>query len=160
MNILSEKNYSAVWDSLDKISPAAGFVVTLIHLGKILSENGDKYTFADQGLSTEEFEALFIVSCNKEECRPTEISKYSVMQPAKITRVLDKLEKKGLLVREAMKKDRRATSLRLSSRGETLLNEATKALATSTEPLQKQLGEKGIKEISSALRIILNHMGK
>ena len=160
MNILNEIDYGSVWKSLDEISPAAGFVVTVIHLGKILSESGDNRSFAGLDLSSAEFEALYIVSRNKNECRPTEISKYSVMQPAKTTRVLDKLETKGFLVREPMKGDRRAYSLRLTPKGEGVLGKAAKALASSTEFLQKQLGSQTITEISSVLRAVLNQMGE
>ncbi len=159
MNILDKNKYAEVWRSLDAVTPAAGFIVTAIHLGKVLNETGETSLFAPFDLSTSEFEALFIID-QKSKCRPTEVSRHSVMQPAKITRVLDKLEKKMLITRTALKTDRRAYNLELTEEGAKRLKAAVKAFAAGTESLTQNLGAGKIRELNTVLRTILYSMGE
>ena len=158
MNILPENKYSEVWKSLDGLSPSAAFVVTVIHMGKILSEAGDKHTFSAQGLDMDEFEALFIIE-GMPGCRPTDITGNSVMQPAKITRVLDRLEKKGHIVREAGKNDRRSFTLKLTASGKTCITDAKKAMVDGTAGIEKAVGIDTLQSVNTLLRQLMTGIG-
>ena len=68
MNILNENKYAEIWEILDKLSPAAGFVVTVIHMGKILAEMGDNDIFGEQDISVDDFETLFIIFLGQALC--------------------------------------------------------------------------------------------
>ena len=159
MNILNESDYRAVWQSLDAVSPAVGFVVTCIHLGKVLSGFGEKSQFGAFGISADEFEALFIIN-ETGGCRPTDVAHYSVMQPAKITRVIDKLEAKELVERANDPGDRRASNLTLSESGRSLLRAAERAFDENTRPLLNRVGAESISALSAALRGILGALSE
>ncbi|MBN2510712.1 MAG: MarR family transcriptional regulator [Spirochaetales bacterium] len=159
MNILSANTYAEVWKSLDTLSPSAAFVVSIIHMGKIFSEKGAKNTFRGQGLDMDEFEALFIIE-QSPDCRPTDITAYSVMQPAKITRVLDRLEGKGLIERKAAHNDRRSYSLVLTKEGSTAIKKAKQAMIDSTRDIEQGIGAGNLEKVNAVLRAIMAAMGE
>lgn len=159
MIIHNENKYNDIWGTLDKLSPAAGLVVTLIHLGKIFSESGDKEVFRQLNLSVDEFETLFIIK-NHKDCRPIDITGNSVMQPAKITRVLDRLDEKGFIVRESAANDRRSYTLNMTKEGQQCLKKAESALVESTRPLIDAMGLPSVEGLNRALRQILVQKGE
>jgi len=159
MIIHNENKYDDIWGTLDQLSPAAGLVVTLIHLGKIFSESGDKEIFRNLNLSVDEFETLFIIK-NHKDCRPIDITGNSVMQPAKITRVLDRLDEKGLIVRESAANDRRSYTLKMTEEGHHCLEQAESAFVESTRPLIDAMGLPSVEGLNRALRQILVQKGE
>ncbi len=110
----------------DRVGEGAVLITLLIHLGTLLKGGGDKGVFDAFGLSTESYEVLFIVrACD--ETRPSDLTEYTLMHPAKTTRVIDSLIDKKYIERIYDKKDRRSYYLKLTDSGEKILNESDKA---------------------------------
>jgi DNA-binding MarR family transcriptional regulator len=157
-NILNNNNqqdklsYEKAWASLKEISEPVMLITALIHLGKLLTEKGEKKVFEPLDISIYEFEALFIIR-NKKAAKPTDITSYSLMHPAKITRVLDKLEKLKAVKRKLDKQDRRSFRLELTETGEKLLNEAVSSFVTAGNKLEQGMGKKNVQLFS---RLVLN----
>lgn len=126
-------------EAVESIGQGATLIVSLIHLGAILKEYGNKHIFAEFNLDVETFETLFIIS-QCEETSPSELSKYSLMHPAKTTRVLDRLEEMSAIERIPHANDRRSYTLRLTKKGEDLLSKSAKKFQTVTASLPKEMG--------------------
>lgn len=69
-----------------------------------------------------------------------------------ITRVVDRLVQKGLLVRRASTRDRRARELRVTEEGERTLREITPAVEAAQRMLVRGLTEKETAELMRLLR--------
>ncbi|MEZ4812765.1 MAG: MarR family winged helix-turn-helix transcriptional regulator [Caldisericia bacterium] len=109
----------------DRVGEGAVLITLLIHVGTLLKSGGDK-VFDSFGLSTESYEVLFIVRACK-ETRPSDLAEYTLMHPAKTTRVIDSLIDKKYIERVYDKKDRRSYYLILTDSGENILKECDKA---------------------------------
>lgn len=158
MKVLDESKYDEIWKKLDQLSPAAAFMVTVIHMGKVLSESGENDVFKGQNISIDEFEALFIIEGHT-SCRPKDVTINSVMQPAKITRILDKLENKGFVSRHPGKEDRRSYTVELTDSGKECLKQAENSFVESTQPMVKKMGKPAIRALNGVLRKILVELG-
>lgn len=158
MKVLDENKYGEIWKRLDQLSPAAAFMVTIIHMGKVLADSGESEVFSGQNISIDEFETLFIINGHP-SCRPKDVTTNSVMQPAKITRILDKLENKGFISRHPGKEDRRSYTVELTDSGKKCLEQAEKSFVESTQPMVKKMGKPAIRALNGVLRKILLELG-
>ncbi len=102
-------------------------IVALIYLGLELRESGTKYLFS---------ELNFIGSV-----KPNELSKNVFMHPAKITRVLDKLENMEAIKKTSDKKDRRSYTINLTENGTKLVKQGIKKFRDSSESLPLWIGK-------------------
>ncbi len=153
-------DYDKVWKELSGISNQAVLIVALIHLGMLLREDGNKLIFRPLGIGVNEFEALFIISSH-ESARPTDIVKNSLMHPAKITRVLDRLEEIGATIRVPDTADRRSYILELTKTGRELLERAIESFRSISKISFKSLNNKEYKALQSAvLKILYNRGGR
>lgn len=63
-----------------------------------------------------------------------ELSQATLLAKASLTGIIDRLEEKGLLVRQAVPNDRRATTIRLTKKGELLYRKVFPAQANVMRP--------------------------
>ena len=151
-------NYNNVWQELAGISNQAVLIVSLIHLGMLLRENGNKLIFGPLGIGVDEFEALFIISHYK-GVRPTDIVKKGLMRPAKITRVLDRLEEMGATKRVHDTSDRRSFILEITKTGQQLLERAKDSFRNTSKRPFMALDDKEYQALLAAVLKILNYIG-
>jgi MarR family transcriptional regulator for hemolysin len=158
--IVSNNNFSyeIVWEKLKTISEPAMLIVAIIHLGRLLFEIGEKQVFGPLGMSVHEFEALFTLA-HGEKATPTRLAVYSLMPPAKITRVLDKLEKHEAITRHPDKNDRRSYSLSITEKGRELLAQASEGFKESCKKLERELGRENIKLMSRFVIGMIENIG-
>lgn len=151
-------SYEKAWRKLREISEPAMLIVALIHLGKLLFEIGENRLFGPLGMSVYEFESLFIIS-NHKDLTPTLLARYSLMQPARITRVLDKLEQKDAIARNPIKGDRRSYSLSITEKGAELYRRAVEQFKRAGESLEKDLGSDKITLLGKLVTGFIDRLG-
>ena len=82
------------------------------------------------GLTTVQFRALQLIA-EKGHCTATEIAQRMIVSQATVTALVDKLVRKGLVVREKSLADRRQTDINLTALGQAAVDNAP-------DPLQQQ----------------------
>jgi DNA-binding MarR family transcriptional regulator len=98
-----------------------------------------------------QYSVLVVVSANP-GLSQSELADTLGVERARIVRLLDKLEKRGLVRRLAARRDRRTHALRLTADGQKVLNRA-KVLAGGHEArLAEQLGHEHHKQMLKTLR--------
>jgi DNA-binding MarR family transcriptional regulator len=158
--IFSNNNFSyeIAWQKLKTISEPAMLIVAVIHLGRLLFETGEKRVFGPLGMGVHEFEALFSIA-HREKATPTILAASSLMPPAKITRVLDRLEKQEAITRHPDKGDRRSYSLAITEKGRELLARAIASFKQSCERLESELGAENLKIMSRFVVGMIENIG-
>ena len=159
MNVSNDNiSYENAWKALKEISKPAMLIVALIHLGKLLFELGEKQVFGPMGIGVNEFEALFSIN-HFESPTPTILAQHSLMQPAKITRVLDRLENIKAIARYPIKGDRRSYSLALTQKGEKLYDRAVTQFKEAGRAMGKDLGSANVNIFSRLVIGTINEIG-
>jgi DNA-binding MarR family transcriptional regulator len=159
MKVSNKKiSYEKAWEQLRAISEPAMLIVALIHLGERLFEMGEKRVFGPIGMSVHEFEALFNVA-HQQRVTPTLLAQYSLMPPAKITRVLDKLEQKQAITRSPLDGDRRSYSLSITEKGKRLLKQSVEQFQRAGETIKADLDPDGIALLSRMVIGFIEHLG-
>jgi DNA-binding MarR family transcriptional regulator len=151
-------SYEKAWEQLRTISEPAMLIVAIIHLGKLLFEIGEKRVFGPLGLSVHEFEALFMIR-SRERITPTHLAQYSLMPPARITRLLDRLEQREAIVRRPVEGDRRSYSLSITDSGLALFRQAVERFKGAGEGIKKDLGPDKLALLSQLIIGFIDHLG-
>jgi DNA-binding MarR family transcriptional regulator len=87
--------------------------------------------------------ALYFLLLNGGASTPTQLASTMLRSKHSVTKIIDSLEKEGLVVRESTNKDRRVTSVRLTSPG---LDHLRQRFARGNERARKVMGSLDIKE--------------
>lgn len=115
-------------------------IVALIYLGLELRDSGTKYLFSEFGLDVETFEILLMINLIG-SIKPNELSKNVFMHPAKITRVLDRLESMQAIIKTPDKTDRRSYTINLTEHGSELVKKGIMKFKGSSESLPSWIGK-------------------
>ncbi len=97
-------------------------VLNVVHTASVLSQKGAAL-FRHYDLTEAQFNVLFALKYKEREWTQSELSKRLVVTRASVTSVLDKLEEKGLVGRDAVEGNRRIYHVNLTSKGMALVNE-------------------------------------
>ena len=108
-------------------------------------------------MSPEEVESLTQLSHTPEErLRMVEVSRSLLLNKSGVTRLVDRLEQRGLVERASCAEDRRVVYTRLTERGRQALDEASPLLvAAVAEHLGRHLDAQEIVALRQALRTVL-----
>lgn len=109
------------------------------------------------GITVEQWVILKIVSENK-YLSQKELAIKSYRDPASITRTIDLLEKKGMLVREAIPENRRTYNIRLTKTGEQFIEKNMKLIAQHRKLSIKGLSKSELTTLSELLLKIRENM--
>jgi len=71
----------------------------------------------DRVVSRLQGSALYFLLLDGGESTPTQLARHMLRSKHSVTKIIDGLEKEGLIARSATEKDRRVTSLKLTARG-------------------------------------------
>lgn len=96
---------------------------------------------ASKGITVSEWEVLWALY--EEPSRPSDVATELSIDKGAITRLADRLIKKGLLVRRANKKDRRGQILELTAKGSGLAQELLPLTQQAEAELKSRLKAKG-----------------
>jgi len=108
--------------------PEPEALVTLLRTSDVVRGRIEE-TLKPWGLSPEQYNVLRILRGAPDGCHPTlEIAARMVSRAPNITRLIDKLIRKGLVTRCGAEGDRRVVMIRIAPAGQKVLAEATPAL--------------------------------
>lgn len=101
-------------------------------------------------------EQFHVLKCVSEEGRVTQnrIGEAVVKSPGNMTRILDRLEKKGCIERRTNPEDRRSTLIHLTVNGEELLTRVRDELQGFEAEITAGLDDRRVQEIKDGLRTI------
>lgn len=103
--------------------------VSLIHAQQVVTTTIER-ALRPLDLTFARYEILMLLSFSREGALPiTKVGERLLVHPTGITKLVDKLEQRGLVTREANPRDRRGTLARITSAGRDLAREATRVLA-------------------------------
>ncbi len=109
------------------------------------------------GITVEQWIILKIVS-ESSSLSQKELANKSYRDPASITRTIDLLEKKGLLIREKTPSNRRAYNIFLTKDGEQFIKDNIKSIDTHRDNSIKNLTQGELSLLSTILKKIRKNM--
>ncbi|MBD3790747.1 MAG: MarR family transcriptional regulator [Campylobacterales bacterium] len=110
----------------------------LVLVNKLFSEKKEKMFSAKYNLSTSEFDVLMTLLCHIEPMSPTNLYESMIFSSGGMTKLLKKLEEKGLIKRIPSQKDKRSLLVSLSREGKKLVSDAFgDVVKINTEVLSK-----------------------
>lgn len=116
---------------------------------------------SESGLSWAEFEVLWRLHLAADEpLQMSDIAEQLIGSPSGVTRMADRLERDGLIVRETPPGNRRVVHARLTTRGEATLERARRAFAEALgEAFSKHLSDSDVAALRRLLRRLLEANG-
>jgi len=87
----------------------------------------------------------------KKGIRQVEVSKHLIVTPSNMTKLIDKLEKDGLVARSALEGDRRVNITKITKKGSDLIDKAWVGYHQILVDLMNKLDQKDQKQLSSLL---------
>ena len=87
----------------------------------------------------------------KKGTKQVTISKYLVLSPSNITKLIDKLEKEKLVVRSQAEEDRRINTVTITDRGSNLVDIASEISTKKFKEMTDKLNKGKLKNLSSSL---------
>ena len=101
---------------------------------------------------------LLVICQDKGECTATELAQLLPVDAARISRLVNGLVERGLILRRRPRTDRRVVMLRLSPEGEMLTAEVSRRMQEFYAGLTRGLNEQELQAFAdAALHIIANH---
>ncbi len=138
--------------------PEEGAFLDLLHTTDMLSR-GLVQVLKAEGLSTTQYNVLRILRGAPEGLPCGEIASRMITRDPDVTRLLDRLENRGLISRRRETKDRRTVMARISP-------DALKLLTRLDEPVQEthrkqlgHLGRKRLRTLTELLRVARSRVG-
>jgi DNA-binding MarR family transcriptional regulator len=154
MKVSNEIKYRESFEFLNTLSPSAGFIVAAIHLGKLLQSIGDNAVYSPLGIGRDEHNVLLLLDRHGAR-KPMDLVAASLLQPAKVTRALDKLENLGAVTRHQDPSDRRSVILELTDTGREMTTAANKNFVAAGERLGMALGTDHITALNGTIQEIV-----
>lgn len=129
-------------------------------LGQVLSailEAHDR-ALAPFGITTRQ--GIALMNCARGEANtPVELAMLNGLDVSSMSRMLDRLEKKGLLSRSRAKEDRRKVIVRVTPRGRALVRKVTPAAARVAARTWQGVTERERQTLRDIVRKILGNLG-
>jgi DNA-binding MarR family transcriptional regulator len=122
-----------------------------------LIEHGGAEAFKAHGLTTTQYNVLRILRGAGQEglCR-NEVGERLVTKVPDVTRLLDRMEAAGLIVRERGAQDRRFVATRITEKALKLLEKIDRELPATHARLLGHVGQKRLRELISILEEVRN----
>ncbi len=113
--------------------------------------NGSRAFFERWNLSTSQFNVLNLLSSCPDGLTQIELSRQLIMHRSNVTGLVDRLEAKGLVRRNARAEDRRAYSVVLTQEGRALLEQILPHYYEVAEEVWKGFNVNQVKELTQGL---------
>jgi DNA-binding MarR family transcriptional regulator len=135
--------------------------INLHQAARVIQTKIEERLQATTDLSWAEFELLMrLQASSARRLQMSEIAAQLVGSPSGATRIADRLEKEGLIVRETPHENRRIVRVQLTDRGRTVLAEADEAFRVILqETFGDHLTENAVSELRRSLRKLLEKNG-
>jgi len=138
-----------------------GTWINLQQTFRVIQARIDERLRAETELSWPEFELLMRLELAADHpLQMSEIAAQLVGSPSGTTRIADRLEKDGLIVRETPRENRRIVRVQLTDHGRKVLGEAEQTFRTTLhETFGSHLANREVAELRRALRHLLEKNG-
>jgi DNA-binding MarR family transcriptional regulator len=138
-----------------------GTWINLQQTFRVIQAGIDERLRAETDLSWPEFELLMRLDLAADHpLQMSEIAAQLVGSPSGTTRIADRLEKDGLIVRETPRENRRIVRVQLTDHGRIVLGEAQQTFrATLYETFGSHLADSEVAELRGTLRHLLEKNG-
>jgi DNA-binding MarR family transcriptional regulator len=138
-----------------------GTWINLQQTFRVIQARIDERLRAETDLSWPEFELLMRLELAADHpLQMSEIATQLVGSPSGTTRIADRLEKDGLIVRETPRENRRIVRVQLTNHGRKVLVEAQQTFrATLHETFGSHLADTEVAELRRTLRLLLEKNG-
>lgn len=135
--------------------------LNLLQAHAVISSRIEAELDATCGLSLAEHEVLLrLAHAPDEQLRMYDLSDLLLLSKSGITRLVDRLEKRGFVTRELSKLDRRVIHTKLTAEGGAVLERAKPVLARSVDAFfSSHLSDADIKALRGALKRVLEGNG-
>lgn len=135
--------------------------VSLAHAGTYLTDSLGASLREELGFGLAEQDLLKQVAVNGGELTMTELARRLYYSKAGITKMVDRLERDGLLERNPSKSDRRAIQIHLTRKGEKAFAQSRKILMQFvTDNFRAHLNDEEIIQLGNSLRALLTGLGR
>ncbi|MDJ0749415.1 MAG: MarR family transcriptional regulator [Woeseiaceae bacterium] len=134
---------------------------TLVHVGTFLPSALSQYLHDELGISLAEQDLLKQLSVAGGRLKLVELSRRIFLSKAGVTKMIDRLETNGLVVRQRSKSDRRVIYAELGEAGREVLKESQQLLGAWVKAnLSDHLSDKQLRDLLNALRSVLEGHGR
>lgn len=134
-------------------SPRYIALLQLLHTAETLW-NGSRIFFAQWDLSPSQFNILNVLVDDEQGLTQVELSRRLIMHRSNVTGLVDRLEKRGLIARNANPDDRRVHHVVLTASGRKLLNEILPHYYRAAEQIWDKFSVKRAKELAADLETL------
>jgi DNA-binding MarR family transcriptional regulator len=128
----------------------ADFVGPRVRILWNLLSGGMAKALAPFGLHTGAFSALALISANP-GCSQNQLAQGLGMDKSAVVAIIDELERRGLAARVRHPQDRRFHSLKLTAKGETLLQKMFEPASQPGQPIRDALSPRELQQLLSLL---------
>lgn len=128
----------------------------LLHAHNHVTTVLDQELRAEHGLSIGDYDVLLRLARAPDRClRMTELAERVMLSPSGLTRVVDRLERDGLVRRDRIEKDARVMMATLTDRGRDALRRAARTHVRGIrEHFTSRLSETQLRNVGAALEVI------
>jgi MarR family transcriptional regulator, organic hydroperoxide resistance regulator len=131
-------------------------LIYLISMAQLALRNRINTLFADAGLQVTLPQATVLFLLTEKDCRMmSEMGRIIGVDNSAMTGLVDRLEKAGLVRREANREDRRAILIRITPKGREEAGRAAKIIHDVNDQIQEGFGAGQIEALKEVLRGIL-----
>jgi DNA-binding MarR family transcriptional regulator len=131
-------------------------LIYLISMAQLALRNRINTLFADAGLRVTLPQATVLFLLTEKDCRMmSEMGRIIGVDNSAMTGLVDRLEKAGLVHREANREDRRAILIRITPKGREETGRAAKIIHDVNDKIQEGFGAGQIEALKEVLRGIL-----
>lgn len=144
----------------EALSPETEAILGLIRLNDIVSNQATK-SMAQFGLTQAAFEVLTTLRSmpSPRQLTPTELYSSILVTSGGMTKVLKQLEENNWIARIPHASDKRSTLVKLTKKGETLIEEAMEAVVQGDRNIMKQtLSDQDIAKLQEILLLALQKL--
>lgn len=135
--------------------------VSLAHAGTFLTDSLSQRLKEELGFTLAEQDLLKQVAVNQGELTMSQLARRLYYSKAGITKMVDRLEKEGLLHRQPSRTDRRVIQIQMTSKGLKQLEESRGILkAFVATQFRAHLSDREITQLSSALKSLLSGLNR
>lgn len=133
------------------VSPKQEAFLALQRTSDLVSRPVEKVFYRNK-LTPEQYNVLRILRGAEPKGLPTlEIGRRMITRASNVTRIIDRLELKGLVVRKRETKDRRVVRIRISREGQKLLKNMDEAVNVATEKALAKISVQEAQRLNSIL---------
>jgi DNA-binding MarR family transcriptional regulator len=137
------------------MDPGLDAMLNLLVASRLVESDLEEILLREIGVTRRQYNVLRILKGAYPGGHPrSEIASRVLEQSPDITRIIDRLEEQGLIIRSRGKEDKRESLTKITSKGIALVDKASPFVANFTKNLEKLLSSEGCRKLSELCEIL------